>query len=47
MTLSKTSGPEKQSVNKARQYKPSTVRRLDILSANQCAFPNCEKKIDS
>jgi len=30
---------------KARQYKPSTIRRLDILSGNQCAEPNCKKKL--
>ena len=29
----------------ARQYKPSTVRRLDILSGNECAHPNCKKKL--
>lgn len=28
----------------SRQYKPSTVRRLDILSGNECANPNCTKK---
>lgn len=32
-------------VNKARQYKPSTVRRLDILSGNQCASPDCTRKL--
>ena len=31
--------------NKARQYKPSTVRRLDTLSGNECAEPNCQKKL--
>lgn len=30
---------------KARQYKPSTVRRLDILSWNECYTPNCSKKL--
>ena len=30
---------------KARQYKPSTVRRLDTLSGNQCAWPGCPKKL--
>ena len=30
---------------KARQYKPSTVRRLDTLSGNQCAYPECTKKL--
>lgn len=31
--------------NKARQYKPSTVRRLDTLSGNECAHPNCSKRL--
>ena len=31
--------------NKARQYKPTTVRRLDTLSGNECAEPNCCKKL--
>ncbi len=31
--------------NKARQYKPTTVRRLDTLSGNECAEPNCNKKL--
>ncbi|WP_417367311.1 ABC-three component system protein [Flavobacterium beibuense] len=31
--------------NKARQYKPSTVRRLDTLSGNECANPDCSKKL--
>lgn len=31
--------------DKARQYKPSTVRRLDILSGNICAEPTCENKL--
>ena len=31
--------------NKARQYKPSTIRRLDTLSGNECAEPNCSKKL--
>lgn len=30
---------------KARQYKPSTVRRLDTLSGNKCAWPGCTKKL--
>ena len=30
---------------KARRYKPSTVRRLDTLSGNQCAWPDCTKKL--
>lgn len=29
--------------NKARQYKPTTVRKLDTLSGNQCYSPDCEK----
>ena len=32
-------------INKARQYKPSTIRRLDTLSANQCAEPNCNRML--
>ena len=31
--------------DKSRQYKPSTVRRLDTLSGNECAHPNCSKKL--
>lgn len=30
---------------KARQYKPSTIRRLDTLSGNKCAAPNCSNKL--
>jgi hypothetical protein len=30
---------------KARQYKPATVRRLDLLSGNQCAEPQCTRKL--
>ena len=30
---------------KARQYKPSTVRRLDTLSGNQCAAPGCTRSL--
>jgi len=30
---------------KARQYKPSTIRRLDTLSGNQCAAPDCTKSL--
>ena len=30
---------------KARQYKPSTIRRLDTLSGNRCYAPNCNKKL--
>lgn len=31
--------------DKARQYKPSTVRRLDTLSGNECYAPSCNKKL--
>lgn len=31
--------------DKSRQYKPSTVRRLDTLSGNECSNPNCNKKL--
>ncbi len=31
--------------DKARQYKQSTVRRLDTLSANECANPECDRKL--
>ncbi len=31
--------------DKARQYKPSTKRRLDTLSGNECAEPNCKKPL--
>ncbi len=30
---------------KARQYKPSTLKRLFTLSGNQCAKPDCTKKL--
>lgn len=30
---------------KARQYKPSTIRKLDLLSGNQCANPSCSNKL--
>tara|TARA_R100000935_G_scaffold53962_1_gene82262 strand:+ start:11835 stop:12665 length:831 start_codon:yes stop_codon:yes gene_type:complete len=30
---------------KARQYKPTTIRRLDKLSGNQCAEPGCQKTL--
>lgn len=30
---------------KARQYKPSTIRRLDVLSGNECYAPHCNKKL--
>jgi hypothetical protein len=31
--------------DKSRQYKPSTVRRLDTLSGNECSNPDCQKKL--
>lgn len=31
--------------NRARQYKPSTIRRLDTLSGNQCAAPDCTRSL--
>jgi hypothetical protein len=31
--------------DKARQYKPTTIRRLDKLSGNQCAEPSCQKNL--
>ena len=31
--------------DKARQYRPTTIRRLDKLSGNQCAEPTCDKKL--
>ena len=31
--------------NKAREYKPSTVRRLDMLSGNECAAPDCVRQL--
>lgn len=31
--------------DKARQYRPSHVRRLDILSGNLCSFPSCDRKL--
>ena len=30
---------------KARQYRPSHVRRLDTLSGNLCSFPGCDRKL--
>lgn len=36
---------EKESENKSRQYKRSTLRRLDTLSGNECAHPNCTKNL--
>lgn len=31
--------------NKARQYKRSTIRRLDTLSGNECSSPDCDKPL--
>lgn len=31
--------------DKARQYRPSHIRRLDTLSGNSCSFPGCERKL--
>ncbi|GAB1372482.1 hypothetical protein MASR1M45_25440 [Candidatus Kapaibacterium sp.] len=36
---------KKEPKDKARQYRPSTVRRLDTLSGNECAHPNCNKNL--
>lgn len=36
---------KKEQKDMSRQYKPSTVRRLDTLSGNECAHPNCTKKL--
>lgn len=36
---------EKDPKNKSREYKRSTLRRLDTLSGNECAHPNCSKKL--
>lgn len=36
---------DKNQKDKSRQYKPSTVRRLDTLSGNECAHPECIKKL--
>lgn len=36
---------DKKPKDKSRQYKPSTVRRLDTLSGNECAHPYCKKKL--
>lgn len=35
----------KKQTENDRKYKPSTVRRLDTLSGNECAHPNCTKKL--
>lgn len=31
--------------DKAREYKRTTIRRLDLLSGNECAAPTCSKKL--
>lgn len=31
--------------DKAREYKRSTIRRLDTLSGNRCAAPDCERSL--
>lgn len=31
--------------SKARQYRPSHIRRLDTQSGNSCSFPGCERKL--
>ncbi len=31
--------------DKARQYKPSTIKRLYALSGNQCGNPNCDRAL--
>jgi hypothetical protein len=36
---------KKELKDKARKYKPSTVRRLVTLSGNECAHPDCSKKL--
>jgi len=36
---------KKEPKSKAREYKRSTLRRLDTLSGNECAHPNCTKKL--
>ncbi|MDR0394904.1 MAG: hypothetical protein LBH77_07070 [Tannerella sp.] len=35
----------KNQKDKARLYKPSVIRRLDILSGNECAHPDCSKRL--
>jgi len=35
----------KEPKNKARDYKRTTLRRLDTLSGNECAHPNCVQKL--
>jgi hypothetical protein len=36
---------KKGTKDKARQYKRSTLRRLDTHSGNECAHPTCKKKL--
>lgn len=36
---------KKEPKDKSRQYRPSTIRLLDTLSGNECAHPNCTKKL--
>lgn len=36
---------KKEPKNKAREIKRSTLRRLDTLSGNECAHPDCLKKL--
>lgn len=33
--------------NKARQYTQTTLKRLFLLSCNQCAAPDCEKSLEA
>lgn len=35
----------KKQKDKSRQYKPSTIRRLDTLSGNECSSPDCSKRL--
>jgi hypothetical protein len=37
--------PKKQKDKSKRDYKRTTIRRLDTLSGNECAHPNCSKKL--
>ncbi|MFA7074904.1 MAG: hypothetical protein WC234_06945, partial [Endomicrobiaceae bacterium] len=36
---------KKELKDKARQYKRAVIRRLDTLSRNECAHPNCTKQL--
>ena len=31
--------------SKARDYKPNTIKRLHTISGNQCAAPDCTRKL--